>query len=90
MFDKSCDKQVFTGLTPERFSALEQQAAAGGIAIAGDSGTATTNIPGAGDITMTWDYDRAAQTLTLQVTDKPMFIPCSAIASRVQNLVDAI
>ena len=77
-----CDAQKFSGVTHDQFSLLLQKAQGAGINISGNSGTASQ-----GGITMTWNYDPAAQVLIIQCTDSPFFIPCSTINSQINDLV---
>ena len=87
MFGRGCDKHVFEDVSAERFAALQSEAAANGIPLAGDQGSATSAIAGVGDLTLSWEYDRAAQVLTVQCTDKPMLLPCAMISARLHSLV---
>ena len=47
-------------------------------------GTGSTEYQG---MQFLWNYDAAAGSLTIQCTDKPIFIPCSMIESRIRALV---
>ena len=79
-----CDPQTFSSITPTQFACIAQKAEeATGIVISGNSGTASQS-----GITISWNYDPAAQTLTIQCVDKPFFPTCGMIASQVQSLVD--
>jgi hypothetical protein len=69
-------------VTPAQFDLLSQRASAAGIALSGTSGSATKD-----GITLAWTYNAAAQTLMIQCTDAPSFVPSSMIASRIQSLV---
>jgi hypothetical protein len=48
-----CAAQVFTGVSPENFACVQGKAAAQGIAMGGDQGSASKD-----GITVTWDYAR--------------------------------
>ncbi|MBV8673042.1 MAG: hypothetical protein JOZ33_06385 [Acidobacteriaceae bacterium] len=78
-----CETQIFSGITQAHFACLLQTAQSRGINISGNNGTAT----GSG-ITITWTYDPAAQKLTIQCTDKPMFLGCGVISSQIRDLVN--
>jgi hypothetical protein len=80
----ACDTQTFSGITQARFDCLVQQAATAGIAITGDAGEATRD-----GITIRWQFAPAGQTLELQCTDSPLFVPCGTINARIHALVDA-
>jgi hypothetical protein len=79
-----CAAQTFSGVTPEQFTCLIQKAQSSfGVTISGNSGTASKD-----GLTVAWDFDLTAQTLTLQCTDKPFFLSCGTINSQIHTLVD--
>lgn len=77
-----CPPIVLSGISPDRYGELLQTAQAQGLALVGESGS--TNYQG---MEFSWNYDAGAQELTIQCTDKPIFIPCSMIESRIRGLV---
>jgi hypothetical protein len=78
-----CNPLNFSGITPARFTALTAKAQQAGVPISGDSGTASQM-----GVTVTWNFDPAAQTLTIQCTDKPFFISCDTINGKIQDAVN--
>ena len=74
--------QTFSGITQRHFACLLQTAQSSGINISGNSGTAS----GSG-ITIAWHYDPAAERLTVQCTDKPVFVGYGVILSQIRDLV---
>ena len=79
-----CDPLTFDNITPEKFAALQRKAETdSGIRVEADSGSASAE-----GITVRWDYDRAAGKLTMQCTDKPMFIPCGLVNTKIEGLVE--
>jgi hypothetical protein len=78
----SCDPQVFSGITDARFQCLVAKAAENGIAISGNSGSASKD-----GITIAWNFDPESGSLTLQCTAAPAFVPCSIVNGRLQQLV---
>jgi hypothetical protein len=78
----SCPAQTFSGITPARFQCLAAQAATRNIPITGNSGSATAE-----GITVSWNFDPASQTLTLQCTSAPLLVPCGMVNSRLHDLV---
>jgi hypothetical protein len=78
----SCDVQTFSGITHDHFACLLQKAQSSGINISGNSGIAS----GSG-ITIAWNYDPDAQRLTVQCTDKPVFVGSGVILSQIRELV---
>jgi hypothetical protein len=78
----SCPPIAFNSMTAEKFAALIQTAQSQGLAITGPTGS--TSYQG---MSFTWNYDPATESLTLQCTEKPIFIPCSMIESRIRALI---
>ena len=78
-----CELQTFSGITQAHFACLLQKAQSSGINITGNSGAAS----GSG-ITVEWNYDPASQVLTIQCTDKPVFLGCGVITSQIRDLVN--
>lgn len=79
-----CAAQTFGGFTSEQFDCLLGKAQAAGINISGDVGSASKD-----GITIAWAFDPGAQTLTIQCTAAPFFVPCGTINSRIQEIVDS-
>ena len=80
----ACETQTFTGITQARFNCLVQKAAqTSGIAISGNTGSADKD-----GITIRWQFDPVAQTLELQCTESPFFVPCGTINAQIHNLVN--
>jgi len=80
---ESCDVQTFSGISASHFTCLMRKAQSSGIHISGNSGTAS----GSG-ITIAWQYDPAAERLTVQCTDKPVFVGYGVILSQIRELVN--
>jgi hypothetical protein len=78
----SCPAITLTGITTEKYQTLLAKAAAQGLELAGPSGS--TGFQG---MQFTWNYDAASDSLTIQCTDKPIFVPCSMIESRIRSLM---
>lgn len=78
----SCPAMTFESITPERYNALIQTAQAQGLNITGLTGS--THYQG---MDFTWNYDSAAESLTILCTDKPFFVPCSMIEEQIRKLV---
>ena len=79
----SSNVHTFSGITQSHFACLLQKAQSSGINISGNSGTAS----GSG-ITIAWNYDPAAERLTVQCTDKPVFVGYGVILSQIRELVN--
>lgn len=77
-----CPPITFEAMTPEKYASLLQTAQSQGLALTGNTGSTTYQ-----GMTFTWNYDPATQSLTLQCTEKPIFIPCSMIESRIRGVV---
>jgi hypothetical protein len=79
----ACAKQTFTPATQRQFDCIVQKAAVSGLAISGNSGTASKN-----GFTVRWNFDPASQVLEIQALGEPFFVPCSKINSTIHELVD--
>ncbi|HKR95915.1 MAG TPA: hypothetical protein VJW55_11155 [Candidatus Angelobacter sp.] len=80
----ACQQQVFNGVTQSRWDCIKQTIQTRtGVEIGSDSGTASKS-----GFTFQWSFDPAAQTLTIQCMEKPAFIPCESIESRITAIVD--
>ncbi|HEX8325083.1 MAG TPA: hypothetical protein VF595_14355 [Tepidisphaeraceae bacterium] len=79
----ACDPVVFEDVSPEKWACLQAKIAAEGYAVTGDAGEAT-----ASGVTLTWAYDSAAQTLTIQCTKHPFVLPCALVNAKIKSLYD--
>ena len=78
----SCPAITLAGLTTEKYASLLATAKTQGLELAGDSGSTTYQ-----GMDFTWNYDQAAESLTIQCTNKPFFVPCSLIEEKIRQLV---
>ncbi len=78
----ACPQILATGVTPEKYQTLLATAKAQGLDLTGVIGATTYQ-----GLDFTWTYDAAAETLTIQCTAKPIFVPCSMIESRIRALL---
>ena len=77
-----CPAITFSEITAEKYASLLTTAQSQGLELAGESGSTTFQ-----GLDFTWSYDAAAQSLTIQCTGKPIFVPCSMIESRIRSLI---
>jgi hypothetical protein len=77
-----CPEIVLSDITAEKYQSLLATAKAQGLDLTGKTGS--TAFLG---MDFTWTYDPAAQSLTIQCTNKPIFVPCSMIESRIRALI---
>jgi hypothetical protein len=80
----NCAAQLFENITNEQFTCILGKAQAAGINITGNAGTASAD-----GITIVWNFDSAAQTLSIQCTAAPFLVPCGTINSRIHDIVDS-
>lgn len=81
----ACQQQVFNGVTQSRWDCIKQTIQTGtGVEIGTDNGSASKS-----GFTFQWNFDAAAQVLTIQCMEKPVFIPCEGIESRLTAIVDS-
>jgi len=78
-----CPEITLSGITPEKYETLLATAKAQGLDLAGISGS--THYQG---MDFAWTYAPEAQSLTIQCTGKPIFVPCGMIESRIRALID--
>jgi hypothetical protein len=79
-----CATQVFENISPGHFACLVDRAKAAGIQIDGNSGT---TLPHNG-VSVAWEYDPEAQTLSIQCLSLPFLVSCGAANAQIHNLVD--
>jgi hypothetical protein len=82
----ACKPITFQNIPRERFQAIRARIRAqADVSVMGDTGTASGN-----GFTATWTYDEAAQTLSIQCTDKPFFISEGLVADKIRALVTTL
>jgi hypothetical protein len=77
-----CPPIHFADVTPEKYQTLLATARAQGLDLSGETGSTTHQ-----GMDFTWNYEPAAQSLTIQCIGKPIFVPCSMIESRIRGLI---
>jgi len=77
-----CSAVSFNSVTPAVFNCLVQKAAEQGVTISSDSGTASKS-----GFEISWNYNRAASSLTIQCLDKPRLVPCTLVKSEIKSIV---
>jgi hypothetical protein len=77
-------EQRFTGITPQRFSDLAVKVRdLTGVTVTGNAGTAVKSGYG-----LKWNYDPAAQVLSIQVVAKPALMPAGFVQGKIKKLVE--
>ncbi len=74
--------QVFSGITPENYATLMQKANASGLALNGNSGTASKY-----GVEVAWNYSPETQELSLQCLHTPFFVKPESVYAKIQALV---
>lgn len=74
--------QIFENVTPQQFAQLAAKAQSAGIAIAGDTGTASKM-----GVEVTWNYSSETQQLTLTCLRAPFFIGVHQVNEQIRTLV---
>ena len=74
---------VFKGITPEQYARLAARAEAAGIAISGNSGTATQF-----GVEIAWNYSPDSQDLMIQCLKTPFFLKAADVDAKIQSLVE--
>jgi hypothetical protein len=78
----NCPAITLEGITAEKYQALLATAQSQGLNLTGESGS--TSYQG---MEFSWNYEPAANALTIHCINKPIFVPCSMIESRIRALI---
>ena len=84
----ACAAQVFQNVTLARFNCLIVTAAGHGITISGNQGQ-TVVKHGLVSAQISWNYDPASQTLTLQYLNPGFLAPCDTVNGMLHDLVES-
>jgi hypothetical protein len=76
-----CPPITLEGISAEQYRLLLETAQAQGMDLRGESGS--TSYQG---MDFTWNYEAGAQRLTIVCTNKPIFVPCGMIETRIRGL----
>ena len=77
-----CPEITLSEITAEKYQTLLVTAQSQGLNLTGSNGCTTFQ-----GMSFTWSYNEAAETLIIQCTEKPIFVPCSMIESRIRSLI---
>lgn len=78
----ACSTQSFNNVTPAVWQCGVSAAANLGVTITTNSGSASKS-----GFTVAWNYNPQSQTCSIQCTDSPWYVPCSAINSFIDSTV---
>jgi hypothetical protein len=74
--------QLFSNVSPSQFTLLTQKAQSAGIAISGNSGSASKM-----GVEVAWNYSPETEQLTLQCLKTPFFIKATDVNEKIHALV---
>jgi hypothetical protein len=74
--------QTFKGIAPDQYARLIEKAKGAGIAMEGNSGTASKF-----GVEMQWNYAPETQELTLQCLKHPFFVKAEDVDGKIRDLV---
>lgn len=74
---------VFPNVSADAWKCIAQKAADRGFALNADRGQLEQM-----GVTIAWEYDAAAATLTFRTMNKPVFVPQSMVEAQLRNLID--
>ena len=81
----ACAMQTYNNVTQEAWQSAKQAVTAKfDVQITTDSGNASSD-----GFTVHWNYDARERTLSIQCTDSPFLVPCSAINTEINGMVEA-
>ena len=75
---------VFSNISSGEWACIQQKAGDRGFALGSDSGQLEQM-----GVTIGWQYDAGAQTLTFTTLNKPVFVPQSMVEAQLRNLIDS-
>ena len=76
-------QQVFSSITLNHYAKLTEKARANGIAMNGNSGSASKY-----GVELEWIYEPEAQQLTVKCLRTPLFVPAAAVYSQLREMVE--
>lgn len=79
----ACALQIFSNVTQNTLNCLEAAARSQGYDISGNSGSYTQD-----GFTIAWNYNSSNETLQIQCTDSPWYVPCSVINGRIHDIAE--
>lgn len=82
----ACGPYTWNNISAEDWQKGQAKAKETGIDLPGNEGNFALNTP-LGAISGTYKYSPESQSLTVEVTDKPMFVPCSMIEDRLNGMM---
>jgi len=74
--------QLFANVSPAQFTLLTQKAQSAGIAISGNSGSASKM-----GVEVAWNYSPETQQLSLQCLKTPFFVKADDVNQKIRSLV---
>jgi hypothetical protein len=82
----ACDPLRYAGVDASKWAqARDLVAHEYGIRIESDSGEASKK-----GFTLKWTHEPSEQTLQIQCTDKPLFVPCVAVNDRIKGIAEKL
>jgi hypothetical protein len=83
---RKCPAKVYTNVTPEDYTEIQEKIeAATGHVVSGEKGSAESD-----GVTLAYLYDPAKSSLTVQVTNKPLFLECNLISREIDPIMQAM
>jgi hypothetical protein len=82
----TCAMLTYNNFTQEAWQSVKQAVAAKySVQITTDAGNASSE-----GFAVHWNYNSGTKVLSVQCTNSPIFVPCSAINSEINNMVEAV
>lgn len=84
----SCENKVYQNINPDAFEGIRKELGKINLDLPeAHAGTVTSSSYG---VTADYKFDPEAQTMQLQVTDKPFFMPCSLIYKKLTEAIERV
>ena len=80
----ACAMLTYNNVTQDVWQCIVSAVAQYGIPVAADSGTQSAQ-----GFTISWNYNRQAETLSVQCIDSPFWAPCSTVNAHINDAAEA-
>ena len=84
-----CELQTFSEFNVECIQALQRRIQAEGVEGASVPSGATSGTASRMGFKISWTYDAASKTLTVECTDSPFYAPCSVINAQIRTWINS-
>ena len=80
----ACAKLTYNQVSQDAWQCIKQAVEKFDVTVGSDAGSASKD-----GLTISWRYESGTETLSVQCTAHPIFLPCSTINSRINDEIEA-